>query len=163
MTTWIQALRRGKEELVEALVEGWEKLQRRSAAGLTRFTRRKDAPTPEGVPDADESWGLLSAEVCDAGKDVVVRLEAPGMNKEDFEISVERGHLWVRGEKRFEQEQQVGQYHLFESAYGSFERAVPLPTDVRAAEAEASYRRGVLTVRLPKAVGATTSRIPIRE
>lgn len=160
---WIETLRKGRDELLEVVVEGWEKLRRSSASGLTRFTRGKDAPRVEGVPDSEETWGLLSADVCDAGGELVVRLEAPGMDRDDFQLSVERGCLIVRGEKRFEQERQHGQYHLFESAYGMFERAVPLPSDVNAAEAKATYKRGILMVHLPKTQGAAAKRIPIAD
>ncbi len=163
MSAWLDALRKGKDELVEALIEGWEKLQRRSSAGLTRFTRHKDTPSVDGMPDSDESWGLLSAEVFDGEKELVVRLEAPGMNREDFDLTVERGCLYVRGEKRFERTQDHGHYHLFESAYGAFERVIPLPTDVTASEAEASYKQGVLTVTLPKAASVATSKISIHD
>lgn len=162
MTTWIDALRKGTEEFLEVLAEGWEKLRHRSASGLTRFTRRADAPTASGVPDADEAWGLLSAEVYDSDKEIVVRLEAPGMNHDDFQLSVERGYLVVRGEKHFEREHDGGHYHVFEAAYGSFERAIPLPGEVSASEAEADYKRGVLSVRLPKAAVGTPRRIPVR-
>jgi len=163
MSSWLEALRRGKEELVEALVEGWEKLQRRSAEGLTRFTRKPDAVKVEGMPDSEESFGLLSAEVFDSDQEVVVRLEAPGMEKDDFELTIERGCLFVKGEKHFERESKEGHYHLFESAYGSFERVIPLPAEVRSGDAQASYRRGVLSVRLPKLVGQTSKRIPVKE
>jgi len=161
--TWIDALKKGTEEFLDVLSEGWEKLRRRSAAGLTRFMRRPQADEVAGVPESEESWGLLSAEVCETDKGIVVRLEAPGMDAGDFEVSVERGHLLVRGEKRFEREHDAGRYHLFEAAYGAFERVVPLPVDVDASGAEASYARGVLSIRFPKAAMSSPTRIPIRD
>ncbi|MEN8181666.1 MAG: Hsp20/alpha crystallin family protein [Myxococcota bacterium] len=158
---WYDSIKRGTDEFLENLAEGWDKLRRRSATALTRFTRGA-APAEEGaLPAPEETWGLLSAEVSELGKEVVVRVEAPGMNREDFTLAVERGHLFVRGEKRFEHEEKGAHYHLFESAYGSFQRAIPLPCEVRVEEAEAQYKRGVLTVRMPRAAAATGRQIPI--
>jgi HSP20 family protein len=58
--------------------------------------------------------------------------------------------LIVRGEKRMQREREDGNYHIVECAYGSFERAIPLPAEVDANKAKADYKRGVLKVELPK-------------
>jgi HSP20 family protein len=83
-------------------------------------------------------------------KRLVVRLEAPGMAKSDFDIQVQDGALVVRGEKRFERESTEGRWRVLQCAYGSFLRTVPLPTPVKGDQARASYRNGVLRVELPK-------------
>jgi len=67
----------------------------------------------------------------------------------------------VRGEKRVQKDQREGRYHVMECAYGSFERAVPLPVDVDGNNATAQYRRGVLTVTLPKHERARARRIEV--
>jgi HSP20 family protein len=105
-------------------------------------------------------WGVLAAEVSDDGDKVVVRLEAPGMAKDDFDLQVMDGYLIVRGEKRLEREETKGRYHVTECAYGHFERAIPLPDEVDTAKASASYKRGVLRVELPK--DASHRRAPIK-
>jgi HSP20 family protein len=105
-------------------------------------------------------WGVLAAEVSDDGDKVVVRLEAPGMAKDDFDLQVMDGYLVVRGEKRLEREETKGRYHVTECAYGHFERAIPLPDEVDTAKASASYKRGVLRVELPK--DASHRRAPIK-
>jgi HSP20 family protein len=93
---------------------------------------------------------------------VVVRLEAPGMEREDFDISVVQGRtLVVRGEKRVEREESRGRYHVIESAFGLFERVIALPVEVSDDGARARYRRGVLTVTLPKA-GSESRRIEVK-
>jgi HSP20 family protein len=81
----------------------------------------------------------------------VVRLEVPGMDKNDLDIGVQDGALVVHGEKRFEQENTEGRYRVLQCAYGSFRRVVPLPVAVLADRAQATYRNGVLRVELPKA------------
>jgi len=69
--------------------------------------------------------------------------------------------LIIRGEKRFEREQNRGNYHLMECAYGRFERAIPLPAEVDEEKARADYRRGLLRVTLPKTGHHTGRRISV--
>ena len=106
-------------------------------------------------------WGLLAAEVRDEPHQVVVRIEAPGMSEEDFDIEVYQDALVVRGEKRLQREQTQGEYFVMECAYGSFERTIVLPAAVDDAHAKATYKRGVLRVELPKAAVARARRVPV--
>ena len=96
------------------------------------------------------------------GDKVVVRLEAPGMEGADFDIEVVENYLVIRGQKNIERERTDGRYHILECAYGSFERALPLPEDVVADKAKASYKRGVLRVELPKSAAARHRRIDVQ-
>jgi len=158
----LDPLRRGAEGLMESLGEGWERLRERSASALTRFRRRKDDDDSLPAVAAGDGWGLLAADVAETDDEVIVRIEAPGMDEDDFSISVESDTLVVRGEKRFERETQEAEYHLFESAYGAFERRFVLPCAVDADGAKAKYRRGVLTIRLPRAERAKRRRILVK-
>ena len=152
----LQQLRHEVSNAWERVVEGWEHLYRRAAGALTRFTTggRQDEPK-----DADRrelairssGWGLLAAEVFDDDDRVVVRLEAPGLNKEDLDLEVVDDYLVVRGEKQIARERTQGRYHVSECAYGRFERAIPLPDAVETGKASATYGKGVLRVELPKA------------
>lgn len=133
------------------LSEGWHELLSRSGNALTPFTqagkrKRKDAQVLDGFP----RWSLLAGELEETRSDVVVRMELPGMDKDDCQITIDGNMLLVQGEKRFERESSDSTYHVMERAYGSFRRAIALPRNVRADEARASFRNGVLTVRLPK-------------
>jgi HSP20 family protein len=83
------------------------------------------------------------------------------MDPDDFHLHVEEDHLVVSGEKRVEQEENRGRYHVLESAYGHFERVIPLPAAVDDDQAKASYRRGVLRVTLPKAARARRRQIRV--
>ena len=67
-------------------------------------------------------------------------------------MQVQDDYLVVRGEKQMSQERTEGGYRISECAYGSFERAIPLPAGVEPDGASASYKRGVLRVELPKSV-----------
>ena len=134
----------------ENLAEGWRELLSRSSHALTPFTRHKDEETQGDGLATFPRWGLVSGELEETARDVVVRVELPGMDKEDCRVTIEGNLLRLSGEKRFEREAHDSTYHVMERAYGAFERSIPLPRSVNVDKAEASYRNGVLTVRLPK-------------
>ena len=152
----LEQLRQGVGTLWDSVTEGWERLRHGAAGALTRYRpeHKSSLPTPEEVDDAgympSASWAMLGGDVFEDDKRLVVRLEAPGMNKSDFDIQVQDGALVVRGEKRFERENTEGRWRVLQCAYGSFLRTVPLPAAVKGDQARASYRDGVLKVELPK-------------
>jgi HSP20 family protein len=137
----------------ENLADGWRELFNRSSDALTRFVHGKSEGEGEGLRSGFPRWGLLAGEVEETANEVVVRVELPGMEKEDCRVTIEGNMLYLSGEKRFERETGDSTYHIRERAYGSFQRSIPLPRGVDGGKAEASYRNGVLTVRLPKTGG----------
>jgi HSP20 family protein len=122
----------------------------RSGNALTHFTHRKDEQAESSELAIFPSWSLLAGELEETPKDVVVRVELPGMDKDDCKITIEGNMLHLSGEKRFERESSDSTYHVMERAYGSFERVIALPRNVNIDKAKASFKNGVLTVRLPK-------------
>ena len=151
----LQQFRQGLESAWSNVVEGWRRLTERASSALTRFNLPGQRGGEENQVELaaqrrNLGWGLLAAEVLDDDRRVLVRLEAPGMQKDDFDIRVIDDFLVVRGQKKLERETTEGHYHIVECAYGNFERAIPLPCDVDQDRAAATYSRGVLTIELPK-------------
>jgi HSP20 family protein len=152
----LQQISEGLGEAWGSMMDDWRRLYRRAAGAITRFSPggkdRRVADTRQAHELALRSagWGVLASEVYDDDDRVIVRLEAPGMEKDDFDLQVQDDYLVVRGEKQMARESTEGGYHISECAYGSFERAIPLPAGVETAGATASYRHGVLRVELPK-------------
>jgi HSP20 family protein len=152
----IDDIRQGFGTLRETVAEGWERLRRSASGALARFR----PGTPDSLPAPreldDETfgrgalWAMIGGDVFEDDRQVLVRLEAPGMEKEDFQLDVQGDALRVRGEKRFQRESSDGRWRVVQCAYGSFERHVPLPAPVEPDGARASYRNGVLRVELPK-------------
>jgi len=92
---------------------------------------------------------------------IVLEAELPGMNREDFELTVENNVITLRGERRFEKKDDADNYHRVERSYGSFSRSFTLPQVVSGDGAAAEYHNGVLRVTLPKREEAKARRIEI--
>ena len=143
--------------LLESAGEGWQRLRRSAAGAMTAFRTGDDAgmPARTDVDDAGylptHAWSMLGGDLFEDERRLVVRLEVPGMAKEDFQIEVIDDLLVVRGEKRFTRESSDGRYRMLQCAYGSFRREVALPVPVAVGGATAAYERGVLRIELPKA------------
>jgi HSP20 family protein len=83
--------------------------------------------------------------------DLILNFELPGIREKDVSLSITGDLLTVRGERAFNRDVKDASYHHVERAYGKFERSVQLPMPVQADKVKASYRDGVLEVKLPKA------------
>lgn len=92
----------------------------------------------------------VPVNVVDRGDAIEVRAEIPGLAGEDVRIVCEKGVLQISGEKKHEQRNEKDNFYRYECRYGSFHRSIELPVDVDADKAEASFKDGVLLVRLPK-------------
>ncbi|BAO44192.1 Hsp20/alpha crystallin family protein [Thiolapillus brandeum] len=156
----LQQIKSGISQAWDTLLDGWQQLYRRAANAITRF-RHGEAADEQELALRSSGWGVLAAEVYDDDDKVVVRVEAPGMEGKDFDIEVLENYLVIRGQKNIQKEHSKGRYHVLECAYGSFERALPLPEEVIADEARASYKRGVLRIELPKSSSARRRRIDV--
>ena len=94
-------------------------------------------------------------------KEVVLRADLPGIEKEDLDISVTHEVVTIKGERKVEETDENECYYCQESTYGAFERIVPLPEEVSSEEANATLKNGVLTLRLPKAKPRTQVKIEV--
>jgi len=141
---------RGLARAWSSLAEGWRELWQRSGGALTRFVRKENGNIDADLPAYFPHWGLMAGEVIAADREIIVRLEAPGLEPKDYEVFVENGELVLRGEKRMAREAGDETYYVMERAYGKFERRIPLPAEIDAGRAQAVYRHGVITVRLPR-------------
>lgn len=92
----------------------------------------------------------------------VVRAELPGLKQEDIKITYQNDQLVIRGEKRRETEKKNASYLRTELVYGTFERAFTLSQAVRGDKIEATYKDGVLEVRIPKAEESKAREIPVQ-
>jgi HSP20 family protein len=113
----------------------------------------------EGI--ARGSWSP-NVDIYENKDHFVLEAELPGMNREDFDLTVENNVITLRGERHFEKKDETDNYHRVERAYGSFLRSFTLPNTVSAEGANADYRNGVLRVTLPKREETKARRIEVK-
>lgn len=92
-----------------------------------------------------------SLDIYQTDGEIVAAVEIPGINPKDIDITVSKDMLAIKGELKQEEEVKEEGYFRTERRFGSFRRVVPLPVEVKAKEAKASFKNGVLEVRIPKA------------
>ena len=106
------------------------------------------------------AW-MPSVDIFENKDEIVLEAELPGMNREDFELTIENNVLTLRGERRFEKKDEADNYHRVERAYGQFTRSFTLPQTVSPEGATAEYKNGVLRVTLHKREEVKARRIEI--
>jgi HSP20 family protein len=89
-------------------------------------------------------------DVYDAKDKIIVKADVPGMKKEDIDVSVHKDMLIIKGEKKYENENKEKDFVRSERYYGSFSRAIRLPSDIDSDTVEAVYKNGVLELALAK-------------
>ena len=79
---------------------------------------------------------------------ITLKIEVPGIDEKDINVSIENNTLTVRGERRFEKDEKEENYHRVERMYGSFARSFTLPNTLDPEQVSANYEKGVLKIRL---------------
>ncbi|ABA87629.1 ATP-independent chaperone, alpha-crystallin/Hsp20 family [Syntrophotalea carbinolica DSM 2380] len=95
-----------------------------------------------------------SVDIYEEEDAVVVKAELPGIGKEDVEVDISDDLLTISGEKKTEEKIERKDYHRIERSFGKFSRSVRLPGDILTEQAKASFKEGVLEVRIPKTEAA---------
>lgn len=103
------------------------------------------------APEEATSEGQLAVDVYENAKEIVVKAPIAGVDGDDIDITVTDEMVIVRGERKEVKEVDLGSYHAQECYWGSFSRAISLPQKGLADEAKADFKKGILTVRIPKA------------
>ncbi len=102
-----------------------------------------------------------ATDVSETPEALTLKLEVPGLSRDDIKISVENNMLTVRGEKTQETSSENETFYRTERSYGSFERSFSLPSHVDPDDVKASLENGVLTIRLPRREEAKAREIAI--
>ncbi len=105
--------------------------------------------------------GMPPVDVIDREKEILVRAELPGVNKDEIDVTVTDDRITIKGEYRKEDKEEKGEYHRMETRYGSFSRSLDLPADVDAAKTSAKFEDGVLEITLPKVAAAKKKTIKV--
>jgi len=141
-----ESLRREVDRLFEEFDGGfWRVPSRRSLFDIEPFWQRATSLGPAPAIDIAEKDNAYE-----------ITAELPGMDESNIEIKLANDMLTIKGEKKEEKEEKKKDYYLSERRYGAFERAFRVPEGVDADKIAATFRKGVLTVVLPKTPQAQT-------
>jgi HSP20 family protein len=108
------------------------------------------------VPGGDwfaqsDTEGQLAVDVYQTADEIVIKAPVAGVSEEDIDITVRPDMVTIAGERKEEQEVSNENYIARECFWGSFSRSVSLPTEGEADKAKASFNKGILTIKVPKA------------
>ena len=92
----------------------------------------------------------------------LVKAEVPGVEQKDISVQIQDQMLTIKGEKHKEKEEKDEKYHRVERSWGAFARTLALPTGVDTEKIAATFKDGVLTVKLPKTPAAKGTTIPVK-
>ena len=115
----------------------------------------------DGESSATTASFIPAVDVYEDETKVVLKLEVPGMEEKDLDVSVENHTLTVKGERKLDKEEKQENFHRIERRYGSFYRAFTLPNTVDAENVSASYTAGVLKLELAKKPEAQPKQIKV--
>lgn len=118
----------------DTFLQGWGAWEPESMNGFDEFTPRIDMKEDD--------------------KAVMVAAELPGMVDQDIEVALNRDTLTIRGEKKDEKEERKENCLYSERTFGSFSRTVRIPHEIDSDKVQARFRKGILTITLPKLKGA---------
>ena len=100
-------------------------------------------------------------DISESRKDITVKAEIPGVEAKDFDISIDGRLLTIKGEKKREQKEHEETYYRVERSYGYFNRTIQLPAEVNPEKVNATYKRGILKIKLRKLKEHEPKRIKI--
>ena len=151
-------VRRGRE--ADALLD----LRKEMNQLFEDFFSRPFSMTPLSEESSLAGDFIPQMDISETEKEINVSAELPGMDPDDIDISLTGNTMTITGEKRHEKEEKGERFYRSERSYGSFRRSIPLPEAVEEEKIEASYKKGVLNVKLPKSGKAKegTKRIEIK-
>ena len=145
--TWqpFESLRREVNRLFDDFDGGfWRAPFANSLFDIAPF-RRRDVTFPAAAPAVD---------VAETDKAYEITAELPGLDEKNVEVKVANGVLTIKGEKQEEKEEKKKDYYMRERTFGSFQRSFEVPESVDGDKIEASFKKGVLSVTLPKSAEA---------
>lgn len=113
-----------------------------------------------GMLSGSAAW-MPSLDIAELDGKVVVKAEIPGVEPKDLDISLSGNTLFLRGEKRDERQEKGEHYYHAERSFGSFERALELPSGIDPEAIQAEYDNGVVTISIKREQESARRKIPV--
>ena len=159
--------RKPKEALTprhSSMIERWDDVEGMFGRMFDDFWQRPHFGTMADLWPHRPTVSMPVMDVYEEKSDVVIKVEMPGLKKDEVEVSLTDTMLTVRGEKKEHDEVRDRNYYRSERTRGVVSRTIKLPADVNGAKATATFTNGVLELKLPKVAAATRKarKIPIQ-
>ncbi|MBF0247442.1 MAG: Hsp20/alpha crystallin family protein [Alphaproteobacteria bacterium] len=159
----LMALRDEMDALFENFLSGFE---RRPWGRGRRFDFEPLRRLEESFPEWRTHFARphMPADVTETPDGYTIAVELPGLAEDDIEISASGNEITIRAVKKEETQEDAGSVHVRERHYGALTRTFTAPEHVNLDKAEATFKNGVLSVRLPKKAlpKPDTRKIPIK-
>jgi HSP20 family protein len=127
---------------------------------MNRFFR--ESYSPEGPEDALTTTSFAPpVDIYEDEHNITLKLEVPGIDEKDIDVSVVNTTLTVHGERKIEKEEKEENFRRIERQYGSFTRSFTLPSSVDSGQVSAHYDKGVLKINLAKKAEAKPKQIKV--
>jgi HSP20 family protein len=126
---------------------------------LASFFENWAAPT--GKEQLAAGTFVPPVDVYEDEQNLVLKLEVPGVNEEDLNVSLENDTLLIQGERKFEKEEKEENFHRIERRYGAFTRTFKLPNTLDPEKVEANYEKGILKIMIGKKAEAKPKQIKV--
>jgi HSP20 family protein len=133
-------------------------MQREINRMFNTFVRGSLEEGPSLVP----SLWTPSADFAEEENQYTIKMELPGVTKDDVKIALQNNVLVIHGEKKQEKASKGSEYQRVERSFGSFQRSFTLPTTVKTDRIEATFANGILTINLPKAEETIPKQIEVK-
>jgi len=126
---------------------------------LASFFENWAAPT--GKEQLAAGTFVPPVDVYEDEQNLILKLEVPGVNEEDLNVSLENDTLLIQGERKFEKEEKEENFHRIERRYGAFTRTFKLPNTLDSEKVEANYEKGILKIMIGKKAEAKPKQIKV--
>jgi HSP20 family protein len=140
----------------------WDPIREMEEMQNRLFGRKLSLKKDAGEEALTVAEWLPPVDIAEDDKEYTIKVELPGVNKEDVRVSVEGGVLSITGERKAEKEEKNKKYHRIERSYGSFARSFTLPEGAAGDKVSAEFKDGVLRVHLPKDEAAKRKSIEVK-
>ncbi|MBP6940705.1 MAG: Hsp20/alpha crystallin family protein [Syntrophorhabdaceae bacterium] len=114
-----------------------------------------------GFPSLREGGWVPAVDIHETKKDVIVTIDIPAIDPKEVSITIVEDRLTLKGERKTEEDCRSEDCYRSERVYGSFQRIIQLPAEVLGDKAKATYKDGVLKVKIPKSQKALPKEIKI--
>ncbi len=128
----------------------FDELEQQMAQLWNQFWPSQFRPMRHSMQPMQTMTWAPTMDVFEQGNNLVVKADLPGVKKEDVDIELDQNGLVIKGQRRSENEVREENYYRLERSAGSFYRRLPLPEGVKPDQIKASFKDGVLEIRLPK-------------